>query len=374
MKTIKPRCAAGVLLATLMLHATLVDAADPSAKCEATKLKTTSAYSACRLKAAAVAAVKGTSPDYTKCVEKFAVKYPAAETKSGAGVCPSEGDVVQVKTFVDACDDAIADQLGGGTLPLDVATCNADLATCDGGLAVCDAALTTCQAGCACGNGVRDPGESCDGSDLDAKTCGNFGSTDLPGLACDSECSFDLTGCAIGATLPARFVDNGDQTATDLWTGRVWEMKTGTPGAFVSCLDLATCPDVHDVNNSYAWTSTVPLGTEFNGPVKTAFLDVLNDVAGGGASCFAGHCDWRLPSVLELRTLLLEPEAQGTCSALPCIDPSFPGAVGNGGAWSATSRTDSPSEAYWVRFDFGGGVFTALKPATRYGRAVRAGL
>src|SRR5215203_91367 len=86
MTTIKPHRAAGVLLATLMLHATLVSAADPSAKCEATKLKTTSGYSACRLKAAAVAAVKGTAPDYTKCVEKFALKYAGAETKAGAGI------------------------------------------------------------------------------------------------------------------------------------------------------------------------------------------------------------------------------------------------------------------------------------------------
>jgi hypothetical protein len=373
MATIRHLRAAGVLLASIALSASGAGAAtDPSAKCESAKLKTVTAYSACRLKAAATAAVKGTTADYTKCADKFTVKFPATETKAGAGVCPSEGDVAPVKAFVDACDDAVVDQLAGGSLPLDVATCNADLTTCDGSLASCDTALTTCQAGCACGNGVLDPGESCDGAALDGKTCANFGMTDAPGLACNAECSFELIGCALGSTVPARFVDNGDQTATDLWTGRIWEMKTGTPGAFVQCPDLATCPDPHDVNNSYDWS--VPASSAFDGSARTAFLDILNDVAGHGASCFAGHCDWRLPTMLELRNILLEPDAMGTCSASPCIDPSFPGAVGNGGAWSATTFSDTPTSAYWVRFDFGGGVFTAAKPAFRYARAIRGGM
>jgi len=147
-------------------------------------------------------------------------------------------------------------------------------------------------------------------------------------------------------------------------------MKTGTPGPFVLCPDLATCPDPHDVNNDYHWSTTAPA---FDGPVKTAFLDVLNDVAGGGANCFAGHCDWRLPTALELKGILLEPEAVMTCSAAPCIDPSFPGATGTGGYWAANTFTDNTLTAYYVRFD-GGGVFPAQKIANRYARAVRGGL
>jgi hypothetical protein len=372
MATIGRPHAAGVLLTIIVLHAISAGAANPSAQCESAKLKTVSAYSACRLKADAAAAIKGMA-DYTKCAGKFDTKFPATEIKAGPGMCPSEGDAAPVKAFVEACDHALADHLGGGSLPLDVATCNADLTTCDTNLASCDADLTTCQAGCACGNGVLDAGESCDGSDFGGKTCANFGMTDAPGLSCTSECTWDVIGCALGATVPARFVDNADQTATDLWTGRIWEMKTGTPGAFVACPNLATCPDPHDVNNSYSWSSGVGV-TAFDGSAKTAFLDILNDVAGGGANCFAGHCDWRLPSMLELKNILLEPEAVGTCSAAPCIDPSFPGPVGNGGAWSATTFSDTPTYAYWVRFDFGGGVYTAAKPVNRYVRAVRGGM
>jgi hypothetical protein len=375
MTTIRHAGTAGLLFVMLVLHASTAGAADPAAKCEAAKLKTTNAYSSCRLKADAVVATKGGVADYTKCTDKFAVKFPASETKAGAGICPSEGDVAQVKAFVDACDDAIADQLSGGSLPLDVATCNTNLASCDGNLATCDTALTTCLAGCQCGNGVVDPGESCDGADVGGRTCANYGAIDSPGLGCTRACSFDFTGCSMPATLPARYVDNGDQTATDLWTGLVWELKTGTPGAFVTCPDLATCPDVHHVNNSYRWTADVG-GTAFDGSAKTAFLDVLNDVAGNGTNCFAGHCDWRLPTVMELKHILLEPEAVGTCSTAPapCIDPAFPGAVGNGGVWSATTLSDTPTNAYWVRFDFGGGVLTSVKISNRYVRAVRGGL
>ncbi len=340
-------------------------AAAPAATCESGKLKVTGAYSACRLKAVAIAVLKGTTPDHSKCADKFDLKFPATETKAGPGTCPSEGDAGQVKAFVDACDDAIAAQLAGGSLPLDVTTCNADLETCDTDLALC-------QAGCQCGNGVLDAGESCDGADLGGTTCANFGSTDYPGLACTSECKWDLSGCGLGATLPARFVDNGDQTATDLWTGRVWEMKTGAPGPFVICTDLATCPDPHDVDNDYKWSTGDPWA--YVGTVKTLFLDVLNDAAGGGANCFAGHCDWRLPTAMELKGLLLEPENVGTCSAAPCIDPSFPGPTGNGGYWSETPYSDDAVFAYYARFDLGGGIHTAVKTANRYVRAVRGGL
>lgn len=355
------------LAASAVLIATVLEAhaADPALVCHTGKLKLAGKYAACRLNATAKGVKAMMSPDYSKCDAAFNLKYPATETKAGPMVCPSQGEIVPVKAFLDACNDGIAARLAGGSLPIDVTTCNADLVTCQSD-------LDTCETAFGCGNGVVATGESCDGADLDGKTCASFGGTDSPGLACTSECSWDFSGCAYGAVLPSRFIDNGDQTTTDLWTGRTWEMKTGTPGAFVLCPDLATCPDPHHVNNDYHWTGT---GTDFDGPVESAFLDVLNDVAGGGANCFAGHCDWRLPSALELKGILLEPEAVMTCSANPgpCIDASFPGSTGTGGYWSADTYSVSPTSAYYVRFD-GGGVFPALKTANRYARAVRGGL
>lgn len=60
----------------------------------------------------------------------------------------------------------------------------------------------------------------------------------------------------------------------------MWEKKT---------------PDgsVHDVTNNYTWSSS---SGNFDRTAKTAFLDVLNDIAGDGVHCFADYCDWRLTS------------------------------------------------------------------------------
>lgn len=66
-----------------------------------------------------------------------------------------------------------------------------------------DTGSTTCAsetAGCepdgpsVCNNGVREPGEACDGLDLDGEGCGSLG-WDGGELACSPACSFDTSGC-----------------------------------------------------------------------------------------------------------------------------------------------------------------------------------
>jgi hypothetical protein len=61
---------------------------------------------------------------------------------------------------------------------------------------VCDATETaaTCAEDCGCGNGVVNAGESCDGAALGDATCMSVvqrGGT----LACNADCTFDVTGC-----------------------------------------------------------------------------------------------------------------------------------------------------------------------------------
>src|SRR5262249_27668194 len=149
--------------------------------------------------------------------------------------------------------------------------------------------------------------------------------------------------------------DNGDGTVTDHQTGLMWEKKHGSVGNFVVCAETA-CPDPHEVNNVYQWCRDVaPMdgtcdttGSPADGGAFMDFLAKLNT-----QPCFAGHCDWRLPSeagqnspftgAKELESILLAPSPCGTS---PCIDPIFgptaagdylsatTGSTGPGGAWS----------------------------------------
>jgi len=89
--------------------ATAVTDAD---KCQADKLKRAGQYNVCRLKADGKGIKKGDPPDYTKCDEKIAEKFSAAETKYGAE-CPTSGDVTNIQSQATADADFIALKLAG---------------------------------------------------------------------------------------------------------------------------------------------------------------------------------------------------------------------------------------------------------------------
>jgi hypothetical protein len=193
---------------------------------------------------------------------------------------------------------------------------------------------------------------------------------DLTGATwCDgSICDQGSTGiCETGA----RFMDNCDGTITDADTGLMWEKKTGTVGTSVGCNSADQCPDPHDVNNTYSWSSS-STGTDFDGTVSTVFLAQLNDVAGGGTNCFAGHCDWRLPEGgAEATDELLTIVDLGACS--PCIDPIF-GPTSGGSTWEGTICTGSEPDdlgALVVRFSDGRGFCLGPRIVSLSVRAVR---
>ncbi len=186
-------------------------------------------------------------------------------------------------------------------------------------------------------------------------------------------CSAGSTGtCETGA----RFMDNCDGTISDADTGLMWEKKTGTPDILgtVVCDSADECPDPHDVNNRYTWSST---GENFDGTASTVFLAQLNDVAGGGTNCFAGHCDWRLPEVNPpfgpgAGTGTAELETIVDCSFSPCINPIF-GPTAASFYWSATTDATNPNRSWAVGFGLGL-VFPLNKDAADiHVRAVRTG-
>lgn len=151
---------------------------------------------------------------------------------------------------------------------------------------------------------------------------------------------------------------------TDQQTGLQWEKKQNLDG-------VQSFPDPHDADNGYSWTALLS-GTVADGTAFATFLPALNS---GG--CFAGQCDWRLPTSSELQTTLSEALP---CTTTVCIDPIFgPTATATGPMgnpmpyWSSTTFATFPLSAWMLHFvgaDVGGNVKNHLYAV----RAVRGGL
>jgi hypothetical protein len=175
---------------------------------------------------------------------------------------------------------------------------------------------------------------------------------------------FLVCGPAVkGLVRPERFVDNGDGTITDSQTGLMWEKKDDSGG-------------VHDKDNLYTWSAT------FSDPDGTAFVDFLGDLnncvddgnwpPAGVTGGFAGHCDWRLPTIMELQSIVdLSAPGCGPPTYDPCIDPIF-GPTASFYYWSSTADALNPYNAWDVNFT-NGNVFYGGKDLDFYVRAVRGG-
>jgi hypothetical protein len=162
--------------------------------------------------------------------------------------------------------------------------------------------------------------------------------------------------------------DASGATIIDHKTGLEWEKKTGTAGGYNVCPGGPTCGSVHDVNNAYSWGSVSPPYA----PSGNAYIDFLaklnsNDGSGG---CYAGHCDWRLPTIEELQGIV-DLSAAGCGSGSPCLGTGFlPDAASF--YWSASTGATAPDGA-WVLFTFYGGAGYYGKTTDLYVRAVRSG-
>jgi Protein of unknown function (DUF1566) len=189
----------------------------------------------------------------------------------------------------------------------------------------------------------------------------------MPGCSAEGDVAVVRNGVWVCKSPLRRFVDNGDGTVTDNKTGLMWEKKTGTNGALVICgypfFLLACFDDPHNVNNTYAWGQLV---ASPHNPLNRSFLEVLNldRTKISSATCFANHCDWRIPNIVELQTILFACGSPGTC-----IDPVFGPTQASTFVWS--SSVFDGASAWGVNF-VNGLVNYFDMTTSHYVRAVRS--
>ena len=186
-----------------------------------------------------------------------------------------------------------------------------------------------------------------------------------------SDAVVSYQGALVCASSVPRYVANGDGTLTDNQTGLMWELQTSACSGEITCM-----------NNIYTWSSNL---SPADGTLFTGFIAGLNGgdyyspsagqgVSAGPGSCFANHCDWRIPTIAELQTIILS-TASGCDSGSPCIDPAFePTQPSN--YWSSSSVAGNTQYA-WVVYFYDGQIFGAglvgEKLSPYYARAVRNG-
>lgn len=162
------------------------------------------------------------------------------------------------------------------------------------------------------------------------------------------------TGCAgssqdgeLRKGLKRAYKENGDGTIADVQTGLVWEV-----------LDDAGGP--HDKDTLYTWPDAV---------AKVAGLD--------SPPCFAGHCDWRIPNVTELHSII-DYRRLGPAVSAPFNHSCAPGCMfdacsctPHADLWSSTSVA-SVGVPLSVNFS-GGGMGSLFVNGFAAIRAVRGG-
>ncbi len=216
---------------------------------------------------------------------------------------------------------------------------------------------------------------------------GPQGQPGAPGVGLPTTCAsgdaavFYNSAWTCKSDLP-RYIDNGDGTLTDNQTGLMWEEQSTQ-----NCAYASNC-----VNTTYAWTMSTPYA---NGPLFEEFVAGLN---GGdyyepavsqypaiglelhtniyptaGLPCFANHCDWRVPTLPELQTIVFHNEVCGVLPGYPCINPVF-GATQAAPYWTSSSdplyHSTAADYAYCIDFSTGQ-TCDEPKGNAHYARAVR---
>jgi Protein of unknown function (DUF1566) len=200
----------------------------------------------------------------------------------------------------------------------------------------------------------------------------------------------------IRAGAPLRYRDNGDGTVTDENTNLMWEKKDQAGGG------------LHNWDNTYPWQGTCSnSSTTVCGTDADCSGDGTCNVSGGMTifqwvaqlntlPCFARYCDWRIPNVKELQSIVdyetylpsVDAAFNNYCTAgctvdgakhtteCSCTESAGPS---KGYYWSGSTYAPSPivpppgSMLAWGVLFGDGDVLSAGKTDHDYVRAVRCG-
>ena len=320
-----------IVVTALLLGASWATAGlTPEQKCQAGKNQAAGKYAACRQNAEAKFAKNGDPTKYAKdlagCTAKFTARWQkleASAAKAGATCRDGTSTAGAFQAVIDAETGIVAAGLAGGGLP----ECPIALADCQSDLAACEAA----------GGTLLETGQT---------TCYDAAGMPLPSCAGTGQDGELQKGLA------RSYTDNGDGTIKDNRTGLTWEK-------------LGDDDSLHDLDLTYTWEEAFGKITLLNTP-----------------PCFATHCDWRLPNVNELHSIVdyvnaSPPKVHAVfdTGCTPACAVTGCSCTASAPYWSSTTYSEDPGNAWVVFFDFAYSVVIGIdvKGNGNYVRAVRGG-
>jgi Caspase domain/Protein of unknown function (DUF1566) len=142
-------------------------------------------------------------------------------------------------------------------------------------------------------------------------------------------------------------------------TGLIWEIKENMDGK-------ADYTNPHDADNQYAWYDSNPATNGGNSGIQNQGNNTESVIKALNSAKYGGYSDWRLPTVTELKSLVIPDTKNLTINAafFPNTQPSW--------YWSSTTYTSDIYGAWLVNFIYGRDQ-GYLKNNSWYVRAVRGG-
>ncbi len=199
---------------------------------------------------------------------------------------------------------------------------------------VCKAgSAKTCNDGNPCTVDSCSPAKGCvyDGSSLEGKACDVGGSGVCTKSICKLTCGpgYDEVQLDVNGTSEVRCAANSP----------VWGFRPNKPVGVYSVDKIGNDEVVNDSQTKLMWQRATSTSTKQWAAAKAHCNGLV----------FAGHADWRLPTVVELASLIDHTAAKSAphldVSAFPTVAAAF--------HWAATPRADLTSEGWVVNFSNG---------------------